>query len=130
MTFDPRDDMIDLRDVISAAEGEIIDGEDEYTARTFVYAMVQDLGLRSVQGDDTDMIDAVRDYSDNETTVIADVYFTSYARDFAEDIGAYDPHAAHGWPMSCINWDDAARELQADFSSFTYDGRMYWIRSV
>jgi antirestriction protein len=37
-----------------------------------------------------------------------------YAEELAEDIGAIDHDA--GWPMNCIDWDRATRELSMDYS--------------
>lgn len=60
-------------------------------------------------------------------TLIRDSYFRDYAMELAEDI--------HGnalvnlqWPMSCIDWDQAARELQCDYTAVDFDGVTYWIR--
>ena len=32
----------------------------------------------------------------------------------AEDLGAIDPNA--GWPLYCIDWDQAARDLRMDYT--------------
>ncbi len=32
------------------------------------------------------------------------------------------------WPYTCIDWDEAARQLQMDYASVDYDGVTYWIR--
>ena len=58
--------------------------------------------------------------------LIRDSYFTEYAQDLADDIGAIDRNLS--WPNSCIDWDRAARELQMDYASVDFDGVMYWIR--
>lgn len=59
-------------------------------------------------------------------TLIADSYFEEYAREFAEDIGATKD--SDSWPGNCIDWKQAARELQMDYSAIEYDGTTYWIR--
>lgn len=38
----------------------------------------------------------------------------SFAEDMAEQVGAIDRDAK--WPMNCIDWDQAARELMMDYS--------------
>lgn len=58
--------------------------------------------------------------------LIRDSYFQTYAMELADDIGAVDTNA--GWPMSCIDWEQAARELQMDYTSVEFDGVTYWIR--
>lgn len=59
-------------------------------------------------------------------TLIRDSYFRDYAEQLADDIGAIDRNAS--WPVNCIDWDQAARELQMDYSAVDFDGVTYWIR--
>ena len=59
-------------------------------------------------------------------TLIRDSYFKDYAMELADDIGAIDNNAS--WPLTCIDWDQAARELQMDYSAVDFDGVTYWIR--
>jgi len=59
-------------------------------------------------------------------TLIRDSYFRDYAEELAEDIGAINANAT--WPNNCIDWDRAARELQADYTSVDFDGETYWTR--
>ena len=59
-------------------------------------------------------------------TLISDSYFKDYAQELAEDIGAINSDAS--WPNNCIDWDQAARELQMDYTSVDFDGVEYWVR--
>lgn len=59
--------------------------------------------------------------------LIRDSYFEDYARQLAEDIGAIDRGV--GWPARCIDWEQAASELQQDYTSVDFDGVTYWVRS-
>ena len=59
-------------------------------------------------------------------TAIRDSYFKDYAQELAEDIGAIP--AGLGWPCTCIDWDQAARELQMDYTAVEFDGITYWVR--
>jgi hypothetical protein len=61
------------------------------------------------------------------TTLVRDSYFKEYAQQYADDCGAVDASAS--WPMSCIDWDQAARELQMDFTAVDFDGITYWMHS-
>ena len=54
--------------------------------------------------------------------------FEEYAEQLADDIGAIDRDAK--WPVNCIDWEKAARELAYDYSTVTYGGTNYLIRSV
>lgn len=58
--------------------------------------------------------------------LIADSYFETYAREFAEDIGAIS--GDERWPATCIDWEKAASELQIDYSCVDFDGETYWYR--
>ena len=59
--------------------------------------------------------------------LISDDYFETYARELAEDIGGL--HDSDRWPGSCIDWKQAAEELQQDYTSVEYGDTTYWIRS-
>jgi hypothetical protein len=59
-------------------------------------------------------------------TLIRDSYFKDYAMEMAEDIGMVP--AEYNWPMSCIDWEQAARELRMDYTSVDFDGVTYWVR--
>ena len=59
-------------------------------------------------------------------TLIRDSYFERYAEELAGDIGAIDPNAS--WPLTCIDWEQAARELQMDYTSVELDGVTFWTR--
>ena len=59
-------------------------------------------------------------------TLIRGSYFQTYAQELAEDCGMIDETAQ--WPMTCIDWPQAARELQYDYTSCEIDGVAYWYR--
>lgn len=59
-------------------------------------------------------------------SLIRDSYFETYAEELAEDVGAISRDAQ--WPLGCIDWEKAARELQVDYSTVEYDGVTYWYR--
>lgn len=114
------DDVIDSRDVIEriteldqmySARGEITD--DEIGERT---------ALRRLHYEGAN-------YSGDweyGATLIRDSYFKEYAMELAEDIGAINADAA--WPVRCIDWDQAAKELRMDYTSVDFDGVTYWVR--
>jgi len=60
-------------------------------------------------------------------TLIRASYFKDYAQELAEDTGMIPDNAQ--WPCRCIDWDQAARELQMDYMSVDFDGVTYWIRA-
>lgn len=59
---------------------------------------------------------------------IRDSYFEDYARELADDLGLLDNDAP--WPMTCIDWEQAARELQMDYSAITIGSVQYWYREA
>ena len=63
---------------------------------------------------------------DDGITFIADHHFTEFAETFAGDIGAINPDA--GWPISSINWDDAAEQLKYDYAEVSLGNTNYWGR--
>jgi len=60
-------------------------------------------------------------------SLIRESYFEEYARELAEDIGAIDSSAS--WPCTCIDWEQAARELKRDYAAVDFGGVTYYIRS-
>ena len=59
-------------------------------------------------------------------TLIRDSYFRDYAEDLARDCGLVDDSAA--WPMNCIDWEKAARELKQDYRGLIFNYVVYWVR--
>lgn len=58
---------------------------------------------------------------------VRDSYFETYARELADDLGLIRDDAV--WPATCIDWEQAARELRMDYSSAEFDGVTYWARA-
>jgi len=124
--FDKYTDIIDVRDIIERIE-EIEDAQESEGLITIeaqeelreLSALMED--LRGCGGGDEKWRG---DWY--PVTLIRDSYFKDYAQELAEDIGAIP--AGLGWPCTCIDWDQAARELQMDYTSVEFDGVTYWTR--
>lgn|SRR3990167_11094124 len=69
----------------------------------------------------------IKDIEENEPTLIADHYFKDYAQQLANDIGAVNDDLE--WPLACIDWEHAVRELQHDYTQFEVNGTKYWFRA-
>lgn len=116
------EDLIDVRDVI--ARFEELEDEDAHddTDDAAEFALLSEL------------LDDLKGYGGDQQwkgdwypiTLIRDSYFVEYAQELAEDIGAINSDL--DWPYSCIDWEKAARELRADYSSVEFDGVTYWYR--
>ncbi len=70
-----------------------------------------------------------KDECDNEPTLIRDTYFKEYTERYAEEVDAIPRNMRNEWPMRCIDWDQAARELQQDYSQCDFNGMTYWYRA-
>lgn len=113
------EDVLDVRDLIARFEEiEETDDEDEKRERDTLRALLADL---EGKGGDEEWRDVWY-----PITLIRDSYFKDYAQELAEDIGAINPDAA--WPANCIDWEQAARELQMDYTTVEYEGVTYWCR--
>jgi hypothetical protein len=153
-TIDKYDDIIDSRDVIARIE-ELESERDsqQETDRDEARAQFDAENEKAsvVAKFDEDKFNAIWEWSDADLaeelktlkalaeegencsdwsygeTLIRDSYFRTYAEELADDIGAIDSNAH--WPMTCIDWERAARELQMDYTSIDFDGITYWMRS-
>lgn len=111
------DDVLDSRDLIERIElleglGEDRD-EQENEELTALKALAEEAS-------------GSPDWQHGET-LIRDSYFKDYAQELAEDCDMLKD--ATSWPLTCIDWDQAAKELQYDYFQVDYDGVAYWIRS-
>ena len=131
-TLSNREDILDSRDVqkrIEELESEIEDAEDEESGAEFDAEDVEDnkKELAILEAFKDEAVNATSEW-DFGATLISEGYFETYARQFAEEIGACkrdDP-----WPTSCIDWTEAAEELQQDYSSVDFDGQEYFVLST
>lgn len=111
-----REDVLDSRDIIDRIEE--LDGTDSETEQeelTTLQKIIED--IRDVSGDSPE----------DGAALISDSYFEEYARELAEDIGAINRDM--NWPLNCIDWEQAAKELKYDYSSIDFDGIEYWVHS-
>lgn len=117
------DDVIDSRDVIERIEE--LEGADH-----------EDFGDAGLNADEQEELAALKalatecedrpDWPHGEM-LIRDSYFEEYAQELAEDCGyEFDNE---NWPQRCIDWEQAARELQVDYMDVQFDGMTYWIRA-
>jgi len=117
------EDVIDSRDVIARIEeiedlledGELLDTERE--------ELVEELRVLKKLAEEGKSASPDWEYG---VPLIRDSYFKEYAQDYAEDIGAINSDAS--WPYTCIDWEQAARELRMDYTAVYFDGVIYWVR--
>lgn len=125
------DDIIDSRDIIERIK--------ELKAHRAGYERSEDNSFRDWRDECEDeatelavllaLQEAAEGYSEDwrdGAALIRDSYFKTYAQELADDIGALKD--TDSWPMRCIDWEQAARELQQDYTSVEFDGVTYWVR--
>jgi hypothetical protein len=137
-TISNHDDIIDSRDVIARIEeledDRAIVSEDQLAAEmagkeptTTLAEWDEDNGaeLKALRALAEEAEGYAADWRHGEA-LIRDSYFQTYAQELAEDIGAINREAS--WPNTCIDWEEAAEQLQQDYTSVDFDGVTYWIR--
>lgn len=126
-TIDARDlfnRLEELRDERKALQEELAEVEDiEPDAEVAECALAQ---WDEENGDELKALQAIENEISRDQTLIADSYFETYARDLAEESNCAEMTA---WPFTCIDWAQAASELQHDFSCVEFDGVAYWTQS-
>lgn len=113
------DDIIDSRDVldrIAELQADISDGGLTADEESELESLLKLSGEAE---------DYAPDWQYGEV-MVRDSYFQTYAQELADDIGAIPSDAA--WPLTCIDWERAARELRQDYTSVDFDGVTYWVR--
>lgn len=126
------DNIIDVRAIIARVEEleterDAFDGDLEGWSEAFPDD-ASDLGKF------TALLDDLKGYGGDEqwrgdwypVTLIRDSHFQAYAEELAEDCGMIKRDAT--WPNNCIDWEEAARQLQQDYATAEYDGVTYWYR--
>lgn len=134
------DDVIDSRDVIarikeleeSMADAQeekdgdletMEDGTEIYTSVDFGEDEHNELKQLQTLADEASGYAADWQYGE---TLIRDSYFEEYAQELAEDCGMIQKGAQ--WPNNCIDWEEAAKQLQQDYTSVEFGDVTYWIR--
>lgn len=139
-TISNTDDVLDVRDIIARVEqlrairepGPVPEGilepEDYDTDQDVLFHELATLesALRDLAGYGGDEQWEGEWYP---VTLVHEDYFTEYAKELAEDIGAYPLSRDLGWPLTHIDWKAAADALKMDYFSVEFDGETYWARS-
>lgn len=109
------DDIIDSRDVI-----ESLDEDNEWALMGGEKMLLQAFHQEG---------ESATDDWEHGACCIRDSYFSEYAQQLAEELGATHPmNGTVNWPLYCIDWEWAARELQMDYTPIEFAGVTYWVR--
>lgn len=57
--------------------------------------------------------------------LIASHYFPRWVREYAEETTGQDMSM---WPFDCIDWDQAAKDIESDYSEIGLNGSTYYVR--
>ena len=128
-------DTIDIRDVIDRVE-ELRDSRDEYDGfhnTPGAWAKIDDGEPEELKALESFLGECRGNGGGHQwegdwypVTLIRDSYFTQYARELAEELGSVN--GQEGWPLNCIDWEQAASELQQDYTGIEFDGVTYYCR--
>lgn len=110
-------DVLDSREIVERV-AELRDSERLSEAERAELGLLDSLlaELRDV-GDDS---------PEDGLTLVRDSYFVEYAQELAEEMGVVP--SEYTWPVSCIDWAHAARELRMDYTPVEFGGVTYWVR--
>ena len=134
-TLDLSADVIDVRDIIARVL-ELRDERDEYNENMGSPDAWD--GVPDGEPEELVMLEGILSelagYGGDEefdgdlypVELIADSYFQEYTQNLAEECGMVDTNAR--WPMTCIDWKQAAWELQMDYSNILIHDFTYWYR--
>lgn len=129
-----------LLDAVEEAEETLADADD--TTADFVKEEAEDqlaedrAALAEWDTDNAEELKALTDLAEEAEyspgwkygeTLIRRSYFETYAQELAEDCGMLEN--ANSWPLTCIDWEQAARELEQDYMSVDFDGVEYLLRA-
>lgn len=131
-TVDLSADVIDVRDIIARVL-ELHDERDEYNEKMGSPDAWD--GVPDGEPEELVMLEGILSelagYGGDEKFdgdwyplgLVADSYFQEYAQNLAEE-EQVDTNAR--WPMDCIDWEQAALELQMDYSYILIHDSTYW----
>ena len=133
-TISNTDDVIDSRDVIERIEELTTECADWISGETDG-ERTRDLWAAEFPDESTELVALEALQADAEgysgdwkygAQLVRDSYFKDHAQELAEDCGMIP--SGLSWPCTCIDWDQAARELQMDYTSVEFAGVTYWVR--
>ena len=132
--IDNNQDILDSRDIITRLEelDDEIEGmyeglseNDKLDLSAPIFTEIDNLeDERQSLRDLIEEASSSPDWSYGET-LIRDSYFKIYAQELAESCGMINDTSS--WPCRHIDWEQAADELQIDYTCVDFDGVCYWV---
>lgn len=110
-------------DLLADAQSDVTKAEEALAEAEKTFEDWQE----SAEGDE---LQNLKDIGDDLSTYrdesgIPESEFENYARELHEDINGSNDN----WPYNCIDWERAAEQLKADYTTIDYDGNTYYVRA-
>jgi hypothetical protein len=107
-----------------------LDEEDDAEEREEIECELENLrdeleGLKEEAEDIFELRDDCNNYCRGNSLINAD-YWEDYCRQMAEDMDGID---TNNWPYNNIDWADAAEDLRVDYTTITWRGQDFYVRS-
>jgi len=126
---------MDWQNVTEFATEQSIDSRDVQTRIEELESILEDEENPAQDDDLADLLKTLREFRDDADSdewphgirFIADRHFVDYAQELAENIGAIPKD--NSWPCTCIDWEQAAKELQMDYTSIHVGDSCFWYRA-
>ncbi len=122
------DDIIDVRDIIARVEELEAEVETEHddSERDLVLDAKAELETLNAFLEEMRGNGGYEQWRGNwyPVTCVRESYFKDYAQELAEELDLIKSDSQ--WPANCIDWDQAARELQMGYTGADFDGITYY----
>lgn len=133
-----RDELAEERAALVEAQSEGVEDIHDNDAETRAAALkaIHDAGeaLREWDADNAEELAALEafisegsDEWSHGVTLVRESYFEDYAQELAEEVCDIDFRKL-SWPLTCIDWKQAARELRYDYTGADWAGVTYYYR--
>ena len=101
-----RSDTFDFQDVYEVYENVVEEENEEH--KVAIEKFIEDFGYGTIEEINED-----DNHQFHYETFINSYYFKDYAEELAYECDLVDETV--GWPLNCIDWDHAAKELKYDY---------------
>lgn len=112
---------------IEGREREIETRESDVEKAKSDFGTAEELELKKLEDLKSEIGESRGKISEDGGPFVDERDFEDYAQELADELGLIDRNAS--WPLNCIDWAYAAKELLSDYISIEWDGNTYLYRS-
>ena len=116
----------ELKEALAKAQDNLHEAQDSYDAAVKNFTADERKELDELESLKSEIGEFRGKIDDDKGPFIDSDDFTEYAEEFANDCKMPKNPS---WPFTCIDWEQAAKELAYDYSTVTYQGTDYMYRS-